>query len=135
MFFNLGTTPVLRWYSNGVTVAGNGTLGTAANQLNAPFSFVLDSSSTLYIADENNSRVQKWPSNAWNAVTIVGQANGVAGATASSLNKAGGLAMDSAGGIYVADLYNCRIQYWANGASVGTTVAGTGHTSSSIIPH
>lgn len=131
--FNVGTTLSLHWYSNGAIVVGNGVLGASVSQLNAPFSVALDSLSTLYIADQNNRRVQKWASQVWNGLTIAGQANGTAGATAASLSRAGGLAIDSSGGVYVADMYNCRAQYFSNGASTGTTVAGTGHHAQSIL--
>jgi hypothetical protein len=84
----------------------------------------LDSSNTLYIGDLNNSRVQKWPMGAWIGSTVAGQINGASSSTSNSLNQVGGLVIDSTGGIYVADIFNFRIQYWPNGASSGTTVAG-----------
>jgi hypothetical protein len=122
----LATPPTLRWNSTGTTVAGVGVYGTAANQLSSPIGLALDSSNTLYIGDLNNSRVQKWPMGAWLGTTVAGQANGVSGSANNSLNQAGGIAIDSADGIYVADIFNFRIQYWPNGGSSGTTVAGAG---------
>jgi sugar lactone lactonase YvrE len=101
-------------------------MGTAANQLSSPVGLALDSSNTLYIGDLNNSRVQKWPMGTWIGITVAGLASGAANITANSLNQVGGLVIDSTGGIYVSDMVNCRIQYWPNGASSGTMVAGTG---------
>ena len=101
-------------------------MGTAANQLNGPLGFVLYSSNTLYISDQNNSRVQKWDLNAWVGMTVAGQASGTTSSTSAFLNKAGGLAVDSAGSVYVVDMYNCRVQYWPAGATTGTLVAGNG---------
>jgi len=122
----LATAPTLRWNSTGTTVAGVGVYGTAANQFSSPMGLALDSSNTLYIGDLNNSRVQKWPMGAWAGTTVAGQANGSSGSANNSLSQAGGIAIDSADGIYVADIFNSRVQYWSNGASSGTTLAGTG---------
>jgi hypothetical protein len=101
-------------------------MGTAANQLSSPMGLALDSSNTLYIGDLNNSRVQKWPMGAWTGITVAGQASGASNSTANSLNQVGGIVIDSNDGVYVSDIFNCRIQYWPNGASSGTNVAGTG---------
>jgi len=103
-------------------------MGTAANQLSSPMGLALDSSNTLYIGDLNNSRVQKWAMDAWTGTTVAGQISGASNSTSNSLNQAGGLVIDSTGDIYVVDIFNSRIQYWPNGASSGTTVAGTGKT-------
>jgi sugar lactone lactonase YvrE len=120
------TMLTLSWNSTGVTVAGNGSMGTGATQFSSPMGLALDSSNTLYIGDLNNSRVQKWPMGAWAGITVAGLASGAANTTANSLNQVGGIAIDSAGGLYVSDIFNCRIEYWPNGASSGTMVAGTG---------
>ena len=45
--------------SSGVTVAGGNGVGSAANQLNFPTGVALDTVGNIYIADPNNSRVQK----------------------------------------------------------------------------
>ncbi|CAF4465011.1 unnamed protein product, partial [Rotaria sp. Silwood2] len=51
-------------YKSYSIVAGNGTKGSQANQLNWPFSSYLnESSGDLYVVDIYNKRVQKWPSN------------------------------------------------------------------------
>jgi hypothetical protein len=123
----LATSPTLRWNSSGTTVAGVGTYGAAANQLSSPMGLALDSSNTLYIGDLNNSRVQKWPMGAWIGTTVAGQANGSWGTANNSLDQVGGIAIGSADDIYVVDIFNCRVQYWPNGASSGTIVAGAGN--------
>ena len=105
-------------------MAGTSIRGVSTNQLNAPLALALDSSNALYIADHNNSRVQKWASNSWTASTVAGQASGISSSTAGFLNKAGGLAVDSSDNVYVVDIVNCRVQFWQTGATVGTTVAG-----------
>jgi sugar lactone lactonase YvrE len=127
LFITLVDTAVLRWHSAGIMVAGiGGTAGLASNQLNAPIDMALDSSNTLYISDCFNNRVQKWVADAPNATTVAGQANGVGGATAAYLRGPIGVLVDSNNNIYVSDSTNHRIQFWANGVSSGTTIAGTG---------
>jgi hypothetical protein len=121
-----GTIPTLRWNSTAITVAGSGAYGTANNQLSTPMAVALDSSNTLYIADLNNSRVQKCAPTAPTCTTVAGQANAVAGSSNTFLNQAGGLVVDSSDSVYIVDIDNCRIQYWPDGASSGTPTFGTG---------
>ena len=46
--------------SDAITIAGNGTAGIGANQLNTPYWLVLDSQLNLYVSDTSNHRVQKY---------------------------------------------------------------------------
>jgi hypothetical protein len=47
--------------SNGTTISGvTGSPGTSATQLNNPYWAILDSQLNLYVADNNNNRVQKF---------------------------------------------------------------------------
>ena len=114
-----------RWNSTGITVAG-GTNGTANNELNLPYGILVDSSNAIYVADQNNNRVQKFLSGSLTATTIAGQSTGTSGTSLADLDKPTGIAFDSTGNIYVADRVNHRIQYWATGATTGVRVAGTG---------
>jgi trimeric autotransporter adhesin len=103
------------------TVAGNGTRGfsgdgglATAAQLNLPSGVVVDSEGNLYIADQGNSRIRK--------VTTAGIISTVAGkgtwgfsgdgglATAARLFGPNGVAVDSAGNLYIADYLDCRIR-------------------------
>ncbi len=117
------------------TVAGTGLQGFSGDggpatnaQLNRPTS-VLFSAGNLYIADSSNQRIRKVSSNG-TITTLAG--NGVAGfsgdggfATSASLDFPLGIAMDSAGTLYVADGNNNRIRRVSpNG--VMTTAAGNG---------
>src|ERR1019366_7456778 len=89
----------------------------------------VDAAGNLYIAEFSNNRVRKVGTNG-NIGTIAG--NGVSGfsgdglqATAAMLNGPQGVAVDSAGNVYIADTANNRVRkVAANG--VITTVAGNG---------
>ena len=103
------------------TVAGNGTQGSGGDggaatsaQLFAPYQVALDSAGNLYIADSKNNKVRKVDA-AGNISTIAG--TGTAGslgdggaATSAQLYGPSGVALDSAGNVYIADTVNGRIR-------------------------
>jgi trimeric autotransporter adhesin len=115
-------------------VAGNGTLGfsgdngpAASAQLNRPLGLAVDSAGNLYISDSGNSRIRK----VTNGVIATVAGNGTTGfsgdngpATSAQLAFPLGLAMDSAGNLYIADAGNAVIRKVTNG--VIATVAGNG---------
>jgi hypothetical protein len=120
---------VLRWNSTGTTLIGSsGVPGVSASQLNTPVDIALTPSNTLYIADYFNNRVQKCLVGASSCVTVAGQANTNLSSTAAYLYYPAGVYVDSNENIYVSDSANHRVQLWINGATVGTTVAGTGQS-------
>jgi hypothetical protein len=82
----------------------------------------VDGAGNIYIADELNSRVQKWAPGATAGVTVAG-GNGQ-GSAANQLNGPEGVFVDGAGNVYVADSNNARVQKWAPGTTSGVTVAG-----------
>jgi trimeric autotransporter adhesin len=117
------------------TMAGNGTRGNdgdgglaTAAQLNSPHGLAVDSAGNLYIAD--NYRIRK-VTPAGIISTMAG--NGTLGysgdgdlATAAQLNNGPtGLAVDSAGNLYIADLSNNRIRKVTTTGKI-STVAGNG---------
>ncbi|CAF1588360.1 unnamed protein product [Adineta steineri] len=59
---------------------------------------------------------------------MAGASNGstVAGQSPTILNGPVGLVLDSNDNMYFSDRGNCRVMFWANGASSGSTIAGTG---------
>ena len=103
------------------TVAGSGTAGSrgdggaaVAAQLNRPFGMALDGSGNLYIADTGNQRIRKVDA-AGVITTVAGSSTaGFSGdggtATAAKLNFPGGVALDGAGNLYIADWGNHRIR-------------------------
>ncbi|MBD2754973.1 immunoglobulin domain-containing protein [Spirosoma validum] len=112
----------------GTTVAGGDGAGSAANQLNRPSSVFVDGSGTIYVTDQANQRVQKFPSNSTSVtdgITVAG-GNGL-GSAANQLNTPYYVFVDNSGNIYVADFNNNRVQKFpsnSTSATEGTTVAG-----------
>ena len=111
--------------SGGVTVAGGNGQGAAANQFYSTDEVFVDANGNLYVADNNNARIQKFPPGSTGAtagITVAG-GNGQ-GASANQFNQPAGIFVDGNGNIYVADAGNNRIQKWTPGATSGITVAG-----------
>jgi hypothetical protein len=119
--------PGTGWNSTGKTVAGSAnSAGTGAAQLADPTGLAIDSSRTLYIADRNNSRVQKWLNGASNGTTVAGSASGVSGSTVNYLDSPHEVELDSSNNVYIADTTNHRVVFWPVDASSCTVVAGNG---------
>jgi len=119
------------------TVAGNGSPvfsgdggpATAAG-LKYPRGVALDSAGNLYIADYNQ-RIRKVAAGSGIITTVAGNGSfGFSGdggtATAAALNDPNGVALDSAGNLYIADLLNNRIRKVTAESGIITTVAGNG---------
>lgn len=58
-------------------------------------------------------------------LTVGGDTNGIPGTNSSMLNGSTTVVVDSNGNLYVTDIYNQRVQFFPNGISVATTIAGT----------
>jgi len=109
----------------GITVAGGNGQGSAANQLNAPYSVFVDAKGYIYIGDDGNQRVQKFPpgsSSVTNGVTIAG-GNGV-GSNANQFYNPVSIFVDGSGNLFAADEGNNRVQKFLPGSLTGITVAG-----------
>jgi sugar lactone lactonase YvrE len=136
--YTLETTP--QTAPNGVitTVAGNGFQGYAGDgglatkaNLAYPPAVAVDAAGNLYIADYTSSVVRKVTAST--GVISLYAGTGVAGylgdkgpATSAQLNFPFGLALDSAGNLYIADSNNSVIREVNAKTGVITTVAGTG---------
>jgi len=124
--------------TNGIitTVAGMGTSGFSGDggtatmaQLNSPAGVAIDAAGNLYIADTNNNRIREVLSNS-TIVTLAG--NGTKGYSGDGGNAAdaqlaspNGVAVDTAGNLYIADMANHRIRKVAANGTISTT-AGNG---------
>jgi sugar lactone lactonase YvrE len=114
-----------QFYPNAITVAGGNGQGTGANQMSFPVGIYVDGSGAVYVADQSNSRIQKWAAGAISGTTVAG-GNGLGSANNQLWNPTG-VYVDGAGAVYVADLLNNRIQKFppnSTPATAGTTVAG-----------
>ncbi|CAF0945371.1 unnamed protein product [Adineta steineri] len=109
-----------------VAAGGNGN-GNASDQLSGPNGVYYDYlyTNSLYVTDNGNYRVMKYPSGSTNATygTVVAGGNG-AGSGANQLNDPRSILVDNTGNLYIADGSNNRIQRWLQNASSGTTIVG-----------
>jgi hypothetical protein len=120
------------------TVAGDGTGGYSGDggeatsaELDNPFAVALDSAGNIYIGDSDNNRIRKVTVSTGIISTVAGDgAAGYSGnggkATSAELNAPGGVAVDSAGNIYIADVLNNRIRKVTVSTGDISTVAGDG---------
>jgi sugar lactone lactonase YvrE len=120
------------------TVAGNGTPGYSGNKgpatsatLNSPNAVAVDSSGNLYVADTGNNVIRQVLASSGFITTFAG--NGTSGysgdkglATSATLKSPAGVALDSAGNLYIADTNNNVIREVTASTGIVTTVAGNG---------
>ena len=119
------------------TVAGTGGAGSTGDggpaisaQLNYPARIALDSAGNLYIADAFNQRIRKRDAVTGVITTVAG--TGVSGysgdggpAISAQLSNPQGVAVDSAGNLYISEVNNNRIRKVDTSGNI-TTFAGTG---------
>jgi len=114
------------------TLAGNGSQGSAngfgaAADFRGPFGVAIDGFGNMYVADTNNNRIRK--------ITAAGEVTTLAGSgnfeftdgfgVNAQFRAPGGVAVDGAGNVYVADPFNHRIRKITAAGQV-TTLAGNG---------
>ena len=111
--------------------SGDGGPGTNA-ALNGPEGLSVDSSGNLYIADLLNNRIRKVNPATGIITTVAG--NGTFGysgdggpATSAALKGPDGVALDSAGNIYIGDTGNFRLRKVNAVTGIISTIAGTGN--------
>jgi len=126
------TSGVITMVAGGGSAIGDGGPAVGAS-LSNPTDVAVDRAGDLYIADYFNHRVRKVDTAGF-ITTIAG--NGSAGfggdggpATEAQLERPSGVAVDSAGTVYVADLFNNRVRK-VDTAGIITTVAGNGDAAS-----
>jgi sugar lactone lactonase YvrE len=113
--------------TNAVIVGGNGIAGNSSDQINTPYGMYLDDVNLyLYVADYNNSRIQRYHLNVSTNGTTVAGGNGL-GAGNNQLNSPYSVCVSKINSaIYIADTGNNRVQRWSSGATYGVTIAGIG---------
>jgi sugar lactone lactonase YvrE len=120
------------------TVAGNGNYGYSGNgglatsaKIASPDGVALDSAGNLYIADTWNFQIRKVTAKTGIITTVAGNGKrGYSGdgglATSAEISYSYGLAVDSAGNLYIADSLNNVIRKVAAKTGIISTVAGSG---------
>ncbi len=119
--------------TNGITVAGGNGTGTAGNQFAYPWGIFVDLSGNLFVVDQQNNRVQEFPSgstSATNGVTVAGGLNW--GNGANQLANPIGIFVDGNNNMFISDNGNSRIQEWPVGAPNGKTIAGGNGSGSAL---
>jgi DNA-binding beta-propeller fold protein YncE len=100
--------------SSGTPVPGATTVGASVfdggkgkenGQFDFPRGLAVDSAGNIWIADTNNSRLQKFAPNG-GFLSVIGKP----GTGPGEFQQPGGIAIDSAGNLYVADVSNHRVQ-------------------------
>ena len=123
------------------TVAGNGSAAFSGDGgpaslagLNSPQGLARDAAGNLYIADQNNNRVREVDASSGLIRTVAG--NGSAAfsgdggpATSAGLDGPAGVAVDSAGNLFISDTGNNRVREVLAGSGAIVTVAGDGTAS------
>ncbi len=99
-----------------------------------PFAIAVDSTGNLYVADSFNHAIRKIDTGA--NVTNLAGTSGTAGTTdgtgtAALFNQPSGIAVDTAGNVYVADTYSHTLRK-ITGAGVVTTLSGLAGTAGSV---
>ncbi|CAF1136251.1 unnamed protein product [Adineta steineri] len=121
---------IVKWAPNSTTgtlVAGNpGNSGTGSNQLWSPHFIHLDEDlSALYVAEQDNNRVQKFIIGGNGTGITVAGGNG-AGSNLNQLHNPSGVWVTRNGQtLYVADSNNNRVMKWNIGDTQGSVVAGS----------
>jgi sugar lactone lactonase YvrE len=98
------------------TFAGDGTAGfndgaTSSAQFNNPYGVAVDSSGNVYVADYFNNRIRKISGGVVSTLAGDGTQSYLDGTgTAARFNFPSGVAVDSSGNVYVADVGNHRIR-------------------------
>ncbi|NIN08766.1 MAG: hypothetical protein GTO76_08950, partial [Planctomycetales bacterium] len=95
------------------------------SHFNYPWGVAVDSSGTVYVADGDNQRVQKCAGSgsSWSCGTFAG-VTGEWGEDFVHFATPRDVAVDDQGQVYVADIYNNRVQVFDSSGSYLTTIGG-----------
>jgi gliding motility-associated-like protein len=114
--------------TSGTVVAGGNGQGAAANQFQGCYGLLVDNTGDIYVSDQGNARVLRFPpgsTSSTQGVTVAG-GNGI-GTAANQFEDPTSICMDSEGNLYVDDDLGFRVQEFPPGstsATNGITIAG-----------
>ena len=119
---------------------GDGGLATASGaNLNQPVGVAVDGAGNLYIGDSGDNRIRMVTAATGILSTVAGTGSacspataacgdgGAATATGANLNYPGGVAVDGAGNLYIADVQDNRVRKVTAATGILSTVAGSGN--------
>jgi large repetitive protein len=124
-------------------VAGNGTAASGGDggpavlaSIHTPMGVALDGAGNLYISEYQGYRIRRVDGQSGVITTVAGTGGAGFGgdggpAASAAVNRAAGIAFDSAGNLYFADMFNNRVRRIDAQTGIVTTVAGTGSSISS----
>lgn len=107
--------------SIGTIAAGGNGVGDSSNQLAEPGGIFVDNSGSLFVADFNNNRIQKFPPGSTVTSSGVTVAGGMGyGDSLYTLTDPVDVYLDDVGNIYVADEFNARVLRFPPNSTAGT---------------
>ena len=110
---------------NGTIIAGNNTAGVTSTQLSFPRSVYFDSiSNSIIIANSASRNVVRWSIGASNWTLLAGDFGGAGGTASNRFAYPSDVILDPMNNLYVADSSNHRIQFFFDGQTNGSTIAG-----------
>lgn len=135
-YFNYRVRKIDAASGNIATLAGNGTQGYGGDggaatsaQLGSYLHVAADAGRNVYVSDWNNHRIRKIALNGTISTVAGNGTKGFGGdggpAVAAQLDSPNGIALDSAGNLYIADQFNQRIRKVATDGTI-STIAGNG---------
>ncbi|CAF1506573.1 unnamed protein product [Adineta ricciae] len=109
----------------GSIVAGGNGFGTNNTQLYRPAGLVFDSSTNaLIVVNFGATNIVQWKLGDSKWTIVAGDSNGLNGNTSTLLDHPTGVTYDPIGNMYVADMFNHRIQMYSIDQSNATTIVG-----------
>jgi hypothetical protein len=134
----ISLAPGVRAQGTITTVAGNGTQGFSGDgglatsaELHYPAGVFVDAVGNMFIVDYGNNRIREVVASTGNINTVAG--NGTPGfsgdgglAASAELHSPGGVFVDGAGNVFIADSFNSRIREVVASTGDIKTVAGNG---------